>query len=60
MVPAVLLNHLVQYLAEFGISEFTLLILGLLEHFIVLMDAGLFFIFICIGAYRAIKEFADE
>jgi len=38
MVPAVLLNHLVQYLAKFGISDFTLLILGLLEHAIVLVD----------------------
>lgn len=37
MVPAVLLNHLVQYLAKFGISDFTLLILGLLEHAIVLV-----------------------
>lgn len=59
MVPAVLLNHLVQYLAKFGISDFTLLILGLLEHAIVLVDAGLFFVFICIGAARAIKEFAE-
>lgn len=57
MVPAVVLNHLVQYLAQIGISSFTLTILGLLEHSVVLVDAGLFLIFLCIGAYRAVKEF---
>ncbi|WP_060515401.1 MULTISPECIES: hypothetical protein [Pseudomonas] len=60
MVPAVLLNHLVHYLADFGISKFTLDILTLLEQALVLADASLFFIFICIGAYRAIREFAEE
>jgi hypothetical protein len=58
-VPAVGLSLLVKYLGGVGVPEFTLTVLTFLEHGILIVDAGLFVVYLCITAYKAFKEMVE-
>lgn len=58
-IPAVGLSLLVKFLEGAGVPEFTLAVLTFLEHGILIIDAALFVVYLCITAYRAFKEMLE-
>lgn len=58
-LPAVALSFLVHYLETIGVSPFTIAVLTTLEAALTIADAILFLIFLCLGIFRALKEFGE-
>ena len=60
-LPAVALSFLVHKLETLGVvNPLTIAVLTFLEMALTIADATLFLIFLCLGIFRALKEFSNE
>lgn len=55
-MPAIGLSLLVEFLGENGIPQFTITVLTILEHTILVIDAVLFVIYLVVTAIKAGRE----
>lgn len=59
-LPALVLNLLVHQLPAYGVTRFTLAILTLIEHTILIFDGVAVLVYIGVSTWRELREMLDE